>query len=72
MKASALHDPEAAYVFHERLGVADGLHMPTSQHSEAWRIAAREAARTNQPRAQTVSQAHAGSSPKQTLDSDGW
>ena len=46
--------PEAAYVFLERLGVADSLHMPTGQHSEAWRIAHQEARKAQ---SDTLSQA---------------
>lgn len=35
-------DPEAAYVFNERLGIADDLNMPTHPGSPAWLIAAGE------------------------------
>lgn len=35
-------DPEAEYRFHERLGIADGLGMPTSPGSVAWLVAVGE------------------------------
>ena len=35
-------DPEAAYRFHERLGVAEGLGMPTDPGSVAWLVAVGE------------------------------
>ena len=35
-------DEEAGYVLHERLGVADGLGMPTHPGSAAWMVAVGE------------------------------
>jgi hypothetical protein len=38
-------DAEASYIFHERLGIADGLGMPTHSGSAAWLIALGESIR---------------------------
>ncbi len=35
-------DPEAEYRFHERLGIAEGLGMPTDPGSVAWLVAVGE------------------------------
>ena len=41
-------DAEASYIFHERLGIADGLGMPTHPGSAAWLIALGESIKVNQ------------------------